>query len=969
MKFSKIVLVLLLILAVTAALFACAPTEEPEPNQPPSGPTTPGDGDGDGDNTGNNGGNENQGGNQGRPLRPEAGKLTFVVTAEPDEAAGTAGTCTVSADDGTFTGALIIPGEYKGENDVVYTVTAIAPEAFAYQINLTSVVVPDSVTEIGQGAFVGCSALVDLTVPFVGGSALSNTYLGYVFGASSFTENPLYVPASLKTVTLSDVCAAIPAFAFDYCTNLENVEIGLGVTEIGNCAFNACGMTKIVVPDNVLTIGKGAFADCPVAELVLPFIGQDISGKIGYIGHLFGASSYLDNGRFVPVTLETLTLSENCTKIGDGALYDCHSIETPNLPDTITAIGNDAFEGTKFFETQADGIVYVGNVLYCYKGEEMTETDIVVREGTVAIAAGAFAGKPITSITLPESVVVIGYAAFEGSAFTTLDLSFVGETATSANSHFGFIFGAATAEENGAYVPATLKTVVLNDGCAVIGANAFAGCAGIERIEIGANIVSIEKSAFLDCASLATITLNNNTSFMNDSGLIYNAAGNDLVAVPGALEGEVTLLPVTEIADGLFRGCKGITKITLPETLTTVGDEAFKGASALATLNFPDLMTNIGLSAFADTAWYNNQPDGLVYTGRVLYKFKGDVGGVVTISDQVVGIASGAFENSSITGAIIPANVEFIGENVFAGCNIEELTLPYVGASADSESYAFLGYLFGAPAANRAGDFIPESLVKVTLTDSCTAIGAGAFNGCKNVAELLLPDSVVSVAPNALRDTAWLKNHEPGVVYAGRVVYSFVEHELTYEQLREAIANQPEGEEPIVNVYDVVLRDGVVAINDNAFMEKGIHSIRIPDSVTSIGKNAFYGCNKLYTVRMSSNLTYLGDYSFYNCKALAKLFLPGAIGEIKEYTFYGCSALAELIVTEGLTTIGKNAFQNCNQISSKRCVTLLGITNEQWAEISEVSDETNAQTIFKLLPYFRASDYTTNEPFEVVPEV
>lgn len=953
MKFSKIVLALLLILALVATMVACS--GDPED---PGNDNTPGD------NTHNEGGiisgNGKPGDGEGdKDLDADdaiAGSMTYAVIDET--------TAAITGHAGNYTGVLNIPATYV-KDDVTYTIVRIDAGAFADQEDVTEIVVPDSVLEIGQGAFSGCAALTELTVPFVGGSATSNTYIGYIFGASSFTENAKYIPAGLETVTLSDACVSVADFAFDYCTSLKTVHIGANVASIGNCAFNACALTEIVVPDSVSKIGVGAFAKCPITKMTLPFIGADSTAEIGYIGHLFGATSYLENNRFVPAGLTQVELSSACTKIGDGALYDCYDLETPVLPNTITAIGADAFTNTKFYNAQADGLVYVGNVLYAFKGE-MTDTDILVREGTIAIAANAFAGYPITSIAIPDSVVAIGRGAFRGSQLSTIELSFVGGGADSGSAHFGYIFGATTPADNTAAVPVTLKNVVLRADCTEIGALAFYGCESIESVVLGAGVANVAKDAFFYCSNLADITVDAaNTAIQINSGLLYNAAGDDLLAVPGAITGDITLLPVAEIADGMFRACAGITSIVLPDTLTTVGDEAFKDATALLTLNFPATLVSIGDAAFDGTGWYEAQPDGLVYTGRVLYNCKGEVSGSVTVADTVSGIAAGAFENSAVTSVYVPTSVSYIGEGAFAGCSqLEELTLPFIGAAADDETKVFLGYLFGAPAANRSKEYIPATLTKVTVLEGCTAIGNNAFAGCENVMDVVLPSSVVSAATDSLRESGWFKNHEPGVVYAGRVAYAFVPHELGYYDLLDAIANTPEGEEPPVNVYDVVLRPDTVKINNGAFKESAIHSIRIPDTVTYIGQEAFYTCDGLTTVRMPSNLETLGTYAFYSCRSLASIYIPGSIGEIGEYTFYGCRSLMTVKFNGLPTNIGKNAFNNCDMLTE----VYVPCSRREWNAYSSTADSSNLDTLFKNSITVNAGKEVPNDPYEIVEE-
>lgn len=148
---------------------------------------------------------------------------------------------------------------------------------------LTEVILPDSLTSIGLGAFKS-TPLTALTLPFIGGShTSSNDFLGYIFGSTGYFNNARDIPATLKSVTLSNTCEKIPAYAFFGCTGIEEITIGSGVKSIGNMAFSGCtAINSIYIPETVTDIYANVNAyDSPFynasAELKVVFGHADAS--------------------------------------------------------------------------------------------------------------------------------------------------------------------------------------------------------------------------------------------------------------------------------------------------------------------------------------------------------------------------------------------------------------------------------------------------------------------------------------------------------------------------------------------------------------------------------------------------------------------------------------------------------------------------------------------------------------------
>ncbi|MBQ3507547.1 MAG: leucine-rich repeat domain-containing protein [Clostridia bacterium] len=375
---------------------------------------------------------------------------------------------------------------------------------------------------------------------------------------SLFASN-LTAPAADFTYELADDGATITAYTGGEVVVVipDSVE-DKPVVAIGEKAFaDKVGLKAISVPDTVKSIGTGAFAGCKsLTSLRTPVFtceGAD------YFGALFGATSHEAQGSAVPVGLSTLVLTGG-EAIPDYAFYACRALEAVAIPETITEIGDFAFYGCE-------------KLAYIPLGH------------TVLTAVGnhAFTNcAALLGLDLPVTVESLGFAMLEGcGALESVVLPFVGGGRPGAVSeseadttYLGYIFGAAEYVFTAGYLPASLITVTLHEGCGDIPANAFFECASLREIVLPEGVTSIGRRAFYGCEKLASVIL-------PDSVI---ALGDDAYHRCIRLEAFAGGASLADIGVQVFMDCVSLKTVTLPESVTHLPNATFAGCISLETL-------------------------------------------------------------------------------------------------------------------------------------------------------------------------------------------------------------------------------------------------------------------------------------------------------------------------------------------------------------------------------------------------
>ena len=793
-----------------------------------------------------------------------------------------------------------IPGEIDGKK-----VVRIGDSAFIDCTELTSVTIPDGVTDIRWRAFYNCVSLKSVTIP-KSVIDIDNYAFGYYYDSDSFgtkkidgfkinyvknTYGHMYAikngftdEACLLTNELDDGTLEITKYVGNSATCVIPSEIdGKKVTGIGYNAFSSrAELTSITIPDGVTIIGNSAFSDC--------------------------------------TSLETVTIPNSVTHIYPRAFYNCTSLKEVAIPASVTVIRDEAFGyyyDTDSSETKkADGfkINYVNNTQghwYAIKNGFTDGACFVVNElgdGTVEITG--YAGNSATCVIPDEihgkKVTRIGENAFRDR--TEL-------TSVTIPDSVKYIFDRAFSNCT------SLETVTIPNSVTDIYSRAFYNCTSLKEVTIPASVTDIGDEAFgyyryedtweskkvdgfkinyvkntyghyyatengfSDEACLLTNELNDGT--LEISKYVGNSATSATYVIPGEINGK----KVTQIGDSAFTVCTSLTSVTIPDGVTSIDEAAFWGCTSLTSVTIPDSVTSIKSKAF--------------------------------------------FKCTSLKSVTIPASVTNIGDYALGYYEI------YNTDSCEWEMYKVEGFkinyvkdTYGHMYALKNGFTDEACLLTNELDDGTleitkyagnsatyvipgeidgkkvTEIGDSTFKGCTELTSITIPDGVIGIGNNAFSGCTSLET--------------------------------------------VTIPASVTYVGNSAFYGcTSLKSVTVPESVTYIGGYAFAECYSLKYADIPANVSGIGSSPFYNCRSLENInideankwyttvdgvlydkdktelinypagkkdssyVIPEGIRTIREKAFYGCLNLCELTIPDSVTEIESGAFECSSLISDE----------------------------------------------------
>jgi BspA type Leucine rich repeat region (6 copies) len=749
---------------------------------------------------------------------------------------------------------------------------------------------------VGSGGAVSIPAAIGgLPVVGVGGGAFANG-------------------SGVTSVTIPNSVTSIGESAFYYCYNLSSVTIGNGVTNIGDYAFYDTAVANVTIPNSVISLGSGAFEECS--------------------------------------SLTNVTIGNSLTTIGEDAFDGCGSLID------ITVDNADAFYSS------LNGVLLDKNQTTLIVFPPGRRGDYTIPNSVTGIGSGAFENGRLTGVTIPNSVISIGDSAFQScSSLTNVTLgngiTSIGVSAFSGCSSLASaaIPNSVTGIGDDAFEDCyRLTSVTIGNGITSIGSNALAGCQSLAVVYFGGNAPIADDSLFdgdpatvyylvnttgwsNTFASVPTVQLEgppqpgttaDGWKYLSDQLTIAIITGYAGSSRTGVIPSLINGLPVTAIGRRALENLTNLNSVTIPDSVTSIGDYAFANdaypfypfsVSSLTNVTIGNSVTSIGEDAFFGCSKLTN----------------------VTIPNSVTTIGDQAFENcNSLTSVYFSGDAPSVGQDAFSvqgikgGPRLENATVYYLsgttgwsnvfaglptvmldgppqfGTTADGWNYVsdqvkntlITGYagfnnsvvipsiINGLPV-NGIGPYTflnESSLASVTIPDSITSIGYVAFDGCYSLTNVMIGNGVTNIGVGAFQGCSSLTVI---AVAAQNPAYSS-SNGVLFDENQTTLIQYPGGNtatsymipntvtsigddafENCYNLTNVIIGNGVTSIGSGAFEGTALTSVTIPNSVTNIGSYAFANDDNLTSVTIPNSVTNIGDEAFEGCESLTSVYFGG----------------------------------------------------------------------------------------------
>lgn len=778
---------------------------------------------------------------------------------------------------------------------------------FCIKNRKADVVIPASVSTIGESAFYGCSAIRSVEI---------HAFVTSI-EASAFEECNSMTSLTFQG-TASDAAINIASRAFYKCSGITNVTLPANLGTLSAYAFGGCGaLTNVTVNVGASAVIEdaafGTEASSPYFYVTTVHIG--VNAPVMNVAAVFGAETLIN--------LSVDQANPNYTTDENGILYNKEVVEIDG----------------EMKEVPTEILFYpLGLVLENY---EMPST-------ITTIGAEVFTGRTFKNITIGKNVTSIGANAFADCKYL--------ETVTFEE------VNAALTETNGLEIAANafkncerLANITLPVRLKKIGDTVFSGCDALAKITVPANVTTIGKQAFNDCGQLTEIELlgtattftlesskftatnyckaltkiivpADHTSYVTEKGVLYTKAGGvatELIYCPSMCIGEVATI------DGVATNV-----LYVPNTVNKVYANAFLHAMAVESVVFlenAESPVKLTLAASAFAADNDKYPSSLKS---------------VALPKGMTDIAASAFENGTIEEITIPNTVTNIGNKAFKSC--ENLTTVYfeeggtaalklATASSSTSNGAFYGCtsLTSVNLPERlsyigAGSFYNTGVVNITIPSTVTQIWNGAFQSCENLATVTitdtaeLPSQLVNIKGAAFRGSSISAINFPANVteIAGG---SFAETQLVNVTLPAKLSTLSDTFKGITTLKSITFADDnkITAIPNQAFSGcSALETITIPSNVKTIGNRAFLDCSSLKSVVFETNdqgktaLTKIDNQAFAGT-ALEEFILPETSASSLTFSysmFSGCEKLTKVQLPKQVTAVAET-FMGCHSIT------------------------------------------------------